>query len=278
MLMFDFEEKTLAQIPVVVLDTETTGLHTALGHRVIEIGAVRYENGAQVAEFQSLLNPGRPIEATASKITGLSDDDVINAPVFADVAQSVSKILDGALVVAHNAHFDADFMGNEYNLINQKLENPWLCTLRLARQYFYFGRNSLAHIASKLNIPMARAHRALNDVIVTAEVFKRMSGELETKHKFKTAGDLLYAQGGAIYAPTPADELDLPPLILQALQNKQDLNIRYISKVGTVNSRRVSPRYATQNEDTIYLIAYCHLRHQQRTFRVDRIMGADLVS
>ena len=276
--MFEFEENLIEDTPYVVLDTETTGLHTALGHRVIEFGAIRFEKGEAVAQFSSLINPGRPIEATAIAVTGLHDEDVRDAPPFGELLRPIADILDGALLVAHNATFDADFLGNEFNLLDHRVENPWLCTLSLARQYFHFGRNSLAHIAAKLNIPMMRAHRALNDVKVTAEVFKRMVRELESKQKFKTSGDLLYAQGGAIYAPMRSESVQLPPLLSTALSHKQDVNIRYVSKVGTINSRRITPRYATQHGDTTYLIAFCHLRNQQRTFRVDRIMGADLIT
>ncbi|MFT5194799.1 MAG: DNA polymerase III epsilon subunit [Cellvibrionaceae bacterium] len=275
--MFDFDEKTVDDIPVVILDTETTGLHTALGHRVIEIGAIRLEKGRQVGEFQTLLNPGRPIEQQASEITGIVDDDVANAPIFADVVDELDRFLESSLLVAHNATFDADFMGNEYNLIERSLENPWVCTFKLARQYFHFGRNNLANIAGRLNIPMTKAHRALNDVIVTTEVFRRMNRELVQKHKCKTVGDLLYAQGGAIYSPSRQNVI-LPPLLAEALATKQDINIRYVSKVGTINSRRVTPRYATQNGKTGYFIAYCHLRKQQRTFRIDRIMGVEFAS
>lgn len=274
--MFDFDEKTIDEIPVVVLDTETTGLHTTLGHRVVEIGAVRLEKGKQVGEFQTMLNPGRPIEPRASEITGITNAELADAPKFSDVVDEVSRFLDGALLVAHNATFDADFMGSEYNLIGRSLENPWLCTLRLARSYFHFGRNGLGHIAARLKIPMTRAHRALNDVIVTAEVFRRMNRELVEKQKFKTVGDLLYAQKGAIYSPMRDDVL-LPPLLADALSAQRDVKIRYVSQVGTINSRRVTPRYATQNGGTTYLIAYCHLRNEQRTFRLDRIMGAELV-
>ena len=274
--MFDFDEKTIDEIPVVVLDTETTGLHTSLGHRVVEIGAVRLENGKQVGEFQTMLNPGRPIEPRASEITGIVNADLVDAPEFSAVADDLNTFLDGALLVAHNATFDADFMGNEFNLIGRSLENPWLCTLRLARNYFHFGRNGLGHIAAKLNIPMARAHRALNDVIVTAEVFRRMSRELVAKQKFKTVGDLLYAQKGAIYSPS-RENVQLPPLLADALSAQKDVKIRYVSQVGTINSRRITPRYATQNGGVTYLIAFCHLRQEQRTFRLDRIMGAEPV-
>ncbi|MEM9774164.1 MAG: exonuclease domain-containing protein [Chloroflexota bacterium] len=275
--MFDFDEKLLSEVPVVVLDTETTGLHTALGHRIIEIGALRLEEGKELETYQTMLNPGRPIEPKASQITGITNRDVQDAPTFKEIVDSLNPFLDGALLVAHNANFDADFLGHEYNLIRQTLENPWLCTLQLARKHFFFGRNSLAHIAAKLNIPMTKAHRALNDVMVTAEVFRRMNKTLADKQKFKTVGDLLFAQGGAIYSPQRS-EVQLPPLIADAMAAQSDLTIKYVSEVGTVNSRRITPRYATQHQATTYLIAYCHLRQQQRTFRVDRIMGAEPIS
>lgn len=274
--MFDFDEKRVDEIPVVVLDTETTGLHTALGHRVVEIGAVRLENGKQVGEFEAMLNPGRPMGAKASEVTGIVDADLVDAPLFSDVVSDLDRFLEGALLVAHNAKFDADFMGNEYHLIGRSLENPWLCTLRLARSYFHFGRNGLGHIAARLNIPMTKAHRALNDVVVTAEVFRRMHRELVAKQKFKTVGDLLYAQDGAIYSPS-RENVELPPLLADALAAQRDVKIRYVSQVGTINSRRITLRYATANDGTTYLIAFCHLRQQQRTFRLDRIMGAEWV-
>ncbi|MEM8858925.1 MAG: exonuclease domain-containing protein, partial [Chloroflexota bacterium] len=103
--MFDFDEKYLTDIPVVVLDTETTGLHTALGHRVVEIGAIRLEERNEIETFQTLINPNRPIEPSASKVTGIFDDDVCNAPKFENIADSLSNFLDGALIVAHNANF-----------------------------------------------------------------------------------------------------------------------------------------------------------------------------
>lgn len=280
---FDFDEKKLNEIPVVFLDTETTGLYPALGHRVIEIGAVRLEEGKKVGEFQTLLNPERPIDKRASKVNHIYDQDVANSPKFADIEPALSEFIDGSLLIAHNAVFDAGFMGREYQLVRSDLTvdhlplpNPWLCTFKLARQYFSFGRNNLAYIAHSLGIRVGQTHRALSDVLLTWRVFERMALELEKKYKFKTVGDLLFAQGESIYTP-PVIDIELPDLLAEGLSKKEDLIIRYYGE-KEITRRRITPLYATRHEADTYFIAFCHLRQEQRTFRVERILSAEVAS
>jgi DNA polymerase-3 subunit epsilon len=268
-------------VPIVVLDTETTGLYPGLGHRIVEIGAVRLENWQVVAEVNQLIQPKRKMDVGASAINGIYDEDLVNQPTFLDIANNLLALLDGALLVAHNATFDAGFLGmelfiNGYAEENDKpgpvLPNPWLCTLQLARRYFYFGQNNLAYIANRLGVRMGRAHRALNDVYMTAEVLKRMVYEL-SKQRLETVGDLLYAQGEPIYTPPPP-RVFLPSLIANALANSRQLRILYLGKSGETE-RVISPYYATQHQGVPYLIAFCHLAREQRTFRLDRIFGAE---
>ncbi|NHZ72694.1 MAG: WYL domain-containing protein [Aquificales bacterium] len=272
-------EKRPFDIPLVVLDTETTGLHPHTGHRVVEIGAVRFENGVKVAEIDQLLQPGRSMDPGASKVNGIDDMDLLGKPTFADIAPDLLDLMDGALLVAHNAAFDAGFVGMEFFSNGYTREtgngvpgNPWACTLLLARQHFYFGRNNLSHIARQLGIRMGRAHRALNDVYMTAEIFKRMTQKL-AKQNIVTVGDLLHAQGGAIYTPRPP-QADLPPLIADALRNGRSLHILYVSPTNE-SRRTITPKYVTQNKGHTYLIAHCHTRDDQRTFRLDRIFSAE---
>ena len=281
--MFEFDEKTLKEIPVVVIDTETTGLHPGLGHRIFEVGAIRYENGRRVAEFQSLVDPERPIDPQASKVTGMTDEDVVGAPKFADIRPELDSFLEGALLVAHNAPFDANFLGLEYSLSTPNVEphklilpNPWLCTLRLVRNHFHLGRNGLANVAQQFGVPVTRSHRALNDVITTAEVLWRMTRQLEERFNFKTVGDLIHAQGEMIYAPPPFD-VNLPPILEEAIAHQQDVEILYLGKNKAESERIISPKYATHHRGTAYITAFCHLRQEIRTFRVDRIFSAKLV-
>jgi DNA polymerase III epsilon subunit family exonuclease len=279
--MFDFSEKRPFAVPLVILDTETTGLHPWLGHRVVEIGAIRLENGEVVDTFNQMLDPGRHMDPAATAVNGIHDSDLIGNPFFSDVMEPLLAFLDGALIVAHNAGFDADYLGMELFIDSYtsgkpslKLENPWLCTLQLARKNFHFGQNNLGHIAHQLGVRMGRAHRALNDVYTTLEVLKRMINRLQ-KQKLHTVGDLLLAQGGPIYVTTP--ELPfLSPTIQQGLDTQQPLRIVYRGQKRE-SQRVVTPLYPTNNLGTSYLIAHCHLSDEQRTFRIDRIVDAELV-
>ena len=280
--MFDFAEKRPFEIPLVILDTETTGLHPWLGHRIVEIGAIRLENGQVVDTFNQVLDPGRKMDPAATAVNGIQDSDLIGHPFFADIANNLLSFLDGALIVAHNAGFDADYLGMElfidsYTSANPPvtLPNPWLCTLQLARKNFRFGQNNLGNIAQQLGVRIGRAHRALNDVYTTLEVLKRMVNELK-KQRLHTVGDLLLAQGGPIYATVP-EQTFLPHIIQQALDRQQSLRIVYNGQKQQTQ-RVITPFYPTSNLGTGYLVAHCHLSDEQRTFRIDRIVDAELVA
>jgi DNA polymerase-3 subunit epsilon len=287
-IMDDLLLKPLHQAAVVVLDTETTGLFPYQGHRVVEIGAVRYQPGPgepwqMVAEYSQLLQPDRRMELAASRVNGITDADLAGMPRFKDIAGPLLDMLDGALIVAHNARFDAGFLGMELHLCRKDslagqaaaLPNPWLCTLLLARNLFHFGGNSLGHIARVLGLRSGRAHRALNDVYVTAEVLKRMASEMASMN-LVTIADLVEAQGGPIYTPAPPS-VTLPPPLSIALDRGRPLRIVYAGPQGQTE-RIIEPLYSTSRGGQDYLIAYCRLRRDQRTFRVDRIVEAQPVA
>lgn len=278
--MPSIEHKNLRDVPLVVLDTETTGLHPGLGHRIIEVGAIRYENWKPVGQINQLLQPDWPMHPGASKVVGITDQDLVGQPRFPAIADELLALVDGAIIVAHNAAFDSEFIALELALAGKAkgakepvLPNPWICTLKLARSQFYFGRNGLKHIATKLRIPVGRTHRAINDVYITTKILKRMSQEL-AKRNFKTIGDYFDAQGNAIYTPIPPNVELMPPMDV-ALAEKRDLEILYINEAKTV--RRITPRYTMHHRGTPYLAAYCHLRQEPRVFRIDRIFSATLL-
>ncbi len=279
-LSAELTDKRLADVPIVVLDTETTGLDPLMGHRVVEIGALRLEHWRPVAEMGRLVQPDRKLDPGASRVHGIYDEDLAGQPAFVEIAGELLALMDGALLVAHNAAFDAGFVGMEFRLSGYARDdhapmppNPWLCTLQLARRRFHFGRNNLGAVARQLNIRVDNAHRALADVYTTAAILKRMSEQLQAQG-VETVGDLLQAQGGPIYAPPPAPPVDLPPLLADALASGGDLCIEYVASRGS--SRRViTPTYVTTGSGGAYVIAYCHLRHEQRTFRLDRILSME---
>jgi hypothetical protein len=109
---------------------------------------------------------------------------------------------------------------------------------------------------------------------MTAEILKRMVRELE-KQKMETVGDLLYAQGEPIYTPPPPN-LFLPEPVMAALGNGRQLRILYLGEDGETE-RTITPLYPSEHRGVGYLVADCHLRHDRRTFRLDRIFSAELI-
>lgn len=280
-------ESSIYEVPVVIIDTETTGLFPGVGHRIVELAAIRMEASTSkewllTDEFSQLLNPGRSMDPDASRISGIVDDDLVGKPSFEDIAAEFLAITEGALLVAHNAQFDASFLGMELYIMSiyslglehHTIHNPWLCTMMLARRNFNYGRNSLGHIARLLGVRTGRAHRALGDVYTTMEILKRMFREMRAR-QINLVGDLLHAQGGPIYTPEIA-EINLPHPLSEAVTGRGRLRIVYDGPGGKL-VHKVNPQYATEFRGRQYLITYCDSRRDQRTFRVDKILEAELI-
>jgi len=104
------------EVTFTVLDVETTGLNPQYGDRVCEIALLRCEGGRELGRFHSLVDPGRPISPGAFAVNRIRDEDLIGAPLFADIASTVLEMLGNSVLVAHNAPFDLGFLGSELNI------------------------------------------------------------------------------------------------------------------------------------------------------------------
>lgn len=152
-----------------VVDVETTGFSPRLGDRVIEVAAVRMRgNGVVIDEWVTLVNPNRDLGAT--DIHGISAGDVLAAPQFAEVAGDLLRLLDGAVIVAHNLRFDWSFLLDEYDRAGHKLPAlPGLCTLALG-SLLNPGAASrkLAACCARIGHTVPEAHAALHDARAAA--------------------------------------------------------------------------------------------------------------
>jgi len=151
------------EYPVVFVDIETTG-GSYRNSRVLEVAAIRFENGEIVKEFSMLINPGTRIPPVITSITGITERDIIGAPIFEDIADELLEILDGAVFVAHNVRFDYSFLKQEFALIGTTFSPRLLCTVRLSR-YLYSDQkgHSLEKLIARHSIPVLKRHRALED-------------------------------------------------------------------------------------------------------------------
>ncbi len=276
----------LHNLTFAVVDVETTGLSARLGDKICEVAVVLGRAGQIVGQLQTLVNPGRPISRGASAVNGITNGMVYDAPPFRMVAPAVKEALDGAVLVAHNAAFDLSFISAEMRSAGyDPPDNPVVDTLGLARRCYTFRSNKLGDVARSLGIRVNGLHRALADATITWHVLNRFLLELR-ENGVTTLDDVIRMQGALTplsgWHSTPTLEWDgkqpfcpiegVPPLIEEAMRSQTSLRIRYRGNDGQQSVRVIEPRKVTLREQAAYLVAYCHLKHEERTFRLDRIV------
>ena len=168
----------------VVLDTETTGLSTGHGHRIIEIGCLELVDRRLTGrEFHRFLNPDRDIDQGAEAVHGISRADLENEPRFPEIVDDLLAFLKGAELVIHNATFDVGFLEHELSLMKHpqpKIEQhaSVLDTLTLARKIHPGQRNSLDALCKRYSVDATKrdVHGALIDSELLANVYLAMTG------------------------------------------------------------------------------------------------------
>ena len=175
---------------IILLDFETTGLtlHPRADlkkqPKAIEFGGLLLDaDGKWVEEASIMINPGEPITEEITKITGITNDDLKDAPTFAEVLPQIERMFRQArMVVAHNLNFDKQILMGELARLGRVELFPWpkqeMCTVQLYREDY--GRNPrLIELYERvMGKPLAQTHRALDDVKAMAEVF--LAEELHT--------------------------------------------------------------------------------------------------
>lgn len=264
-----------SQIYFAYLDVETTGLDPASGDKVCEIAVIKSLNGQIADEFVTIVNPGRSIPERAVSIHGITDAMVRNAPLFRDIASDLLNFLDDAVIVAHNARFDLEFLRSELKNVDLLLpKNDVIDTLGIARRHYNFPSNSLGDIARYIGLPIDKQHRALADVMTTKGILEFFLRDLDVRGiRLKRLKDILKLQGKSVELKS-SNELVLPTEIEQALRERSKLEIKYLSAYKEETSVRViEPFDISVSKANTYIHAYCHLRKERCTFRLDRILG-----
>lgn len=169
---------------IAVIDFETTGISPALGDRATEVAIVLTENGQVVDRFQSLMNAGVPIPAFITELTGITTAMVRDAPLAGAVMAEAARFVGSAPMVAHNASFDRRYWVAELARAGVPAPQPFACTVLLSRRLYPEAPNhKLGNLVDFFQLPRAgRAHRALADAEMAAELLGRIQHDLRTRH------------------------------------------------------------------------------------------------
>lgn len=246
------------------LDVETTGLFAERGDRVIEVAVVRGRHGETPRRWSSLVFPDRPVGAT--HVHGLTDADLSGAPSFTAIVPTLARHLDGAVMVAHNAPFDLRFLSMEMVRGGGTLPTvPVLDTLGLARRHLALQSHALGALCDCFRIRRAEAHRALADAEATWALAWALlqvidpDRELSVETTLERCRRRTREEHNALRRTLQDAQRHAIPVLVDynSADHADEARTRRTITVKQVYARRV--------------VAWCHLRQDERTFRLDRL-------
>ena len=163
--------------PFTIVDVETTGMHGWFD-RIIEIALIRVEKNKIINEFKTLINPQTFVSPFIEQFTGISSDELNDAPTFSDMKDEIYEILSDAILVAHNARFDYSFLKGEFKRQGISYTAKTLCTVKLSRRlYPQYRTHSLSALIERFHITCKNRHRAYDDALVLWKFIQRIRKE-----------------------------------------------------------------------------------------------------
>ena len=183
----------------IVLDTETTGISVAEGHRIVEIGCIELDNLIPTKKkFHCYINPERKVSEKAFEVHGYSDDFLSKQKKFKEIVQDFLKFIDGKKLVIHNAAFDLAHINNELKILGiDKIKNQIIDTLSIARDKFPGSSISLDALCKRYRIDNSKRvqHTALIDCELLSKVYINLTDQKEPTLDFKKDDDKLKVVG-----------------------------------------------------------------------------------
>ncbi len=259
----------------VIFDVETTGLSYRGGDRIIEVAALKVKNGEVLASYETLIDPDRVVSYDAYLVNGISTEMLEGQPKASQILPELLTFLEDACMVGHNLRFDINFLNNELRLAGYPgiNESVTLDTCRLAKGFLPdLPRYSLQTVAYYLGYRKRQQHRAMSDVEMTSHVLARLL-QVAQNNNIEDL-NMLINIFGVQKRPKITTRAKLKA-ITASLENKRYLHLLYRSVASGTTRRKVMPRRMLGDGKQSVLVAYCHLRKQERYFNVDNILSLE---
>jgi DNA polymerase-3 subunit epsilon len=177
--------------PLVFVDVETTG-GMAQSSRILEIGALRVENGVVVNYLNQVIDPEEPVPRWITELTGIEQAETAGKPTFADVVPQLAQLFQGAVFIAHNVSFDYSFFTEEFRRVGQNFDMHKLCTVRLSRALYPSERSHrLDAVIARHGYQVAKRHRAYDDAEVLHKFYHENLAQFGADHFYGAAARLL---------------------------------------------------------------------------------------
>jgi len=288
--------RNIDEIEFTIFDTETTGLDPLGGDRIVEIAAIRFKGSVRLAVFQSLINPGRPVSSAAFAVNHITEEMLCGAPLAVEVIPRFLEFISDSCLCSYNAPFDLGFLNNEIREIvnaqgkrgvgliqlphsgsNKPEEKIVVDILKMAKSLLpEIPRYALWFVAGQLGVEAQQQHRAFSDVEMTLAVFFKLKERL----KNKGVGDFINFSTLFGLGSRFLDDISTQKIakLQEALDLGARIKLKYLSRsTAEVSEREVLPREIRKEKKYHYLIGYCSLRQEERSFRVDHILSLELL-
>ena len=264
-------------IITIAVDVETTGVEP--GSRMLELAAIAFdESGAVTDQYVHLVNPGMPIPPDVTKVNGITDDMVKDAPTAEKVLNGFFGWLPGKLFVGHYAQYDTGIISWEAGRCGIPIPDDLqvLCTCAMAKENNITKNNKLITIADYYQLKrIGDDHRALSDAYLCKQYFLIVKSAMEHEAAamnsvFKSLAPLPWGAAGHNYqyVDPPEPVANLPELVAAGTP----LSFKYKDAKDEVTERTITPYGWALADDADTLHGWCHMREARRTFRVDRIV------
>ncbi|WP_419420030.1 exonuclease domain-containing protein [Legionella sp. D16C41] len=222
-----------------LIDLETTGLHIKQD-RIIEIAVIILSEQGILATWHSLINPERSIPEPITQLTGINNSLVSQAPVFQSIAEELILLLNGCVLVAHNARFDYSFLKNAFKLSQITFQAPVLCTIKLLKNFYPALNNyKLASIAEAFGLEINSMHRAEKDVNLLQKIISRLADDFSLVELLNQAKKIYKQPSIPSTLVTDCNILPETPGVYIFYGNEKSLPL-YIGKSVSIRQRVLS--------------------------------------
>ena len=253
-----------------IIDVETTGMGVQ-GNKITEIAILVHDGERVIDKFQTLVNPQSSIPYSISRLTGIYDHMVQEAPKFYEIARTVVQLTEDCIFVAHNVNFDYNVIRKEFQDLGFSFVRKKLCTIRLARKLIPgLPSYSLGKLCAQLNIEINDRHRAMGDAAATAILFERMM-RMDADSKVFQSFLKPRSRESTLPPKLPKEIFDQLPEStgVYYFRNEED-QIIYVGKALNIKKRVLSHFYDRKNRE----ITMC----QQTSNITYEVTGSELVA
>jgi len=267
------------QAELTVFDTETTGLSPRSGDRVVEIAAIRFKADQRLDQFSSLVKTDREISPGAFAVNRISGEMLKGAPAAGEVFRKFLDFAQGSPLFSYNAVFDAEFLTNELKVSGIKVAQKllFLDVLKMARRLLPgLERYALWFVSETLGVNKQQEHRALSDSAITLDVFLKLKARLLQKGISELSSfTKLFAINKTFLDDVSGEKISQ---IQEAITLGGRLKIKYLTaSTAAVSEREVIPKELRRQGNCDYLVGYCCLRQEERSFRIDAILHLEII-